>query len=137
MPKVKARKRVSIMKKVTILNVALCQGRHEIPQATDGYIFDEITDVKDLKAMRDTMLNFHLNNRVCQFNQCNDCLSCEEYWGCGGMNSAFYHMHLNIYVTGLTVALIEALTYCACHSISVTLYHFDRDTNDYFAQEVR
>ena len=40
------------MKKVTVLNVALCKGRHEIPQAIDGYIFDEAgLDSKKIEYM--------------------------------------------------------------------------------------
>lgn len=44
--------------------------------------------------------------------------------------------YLNLYVTGLTVALIASLNACKKLDIKVTLWHFDRETDTYFSQEV-
>lgn len=43
---------------------------------------------------------------------------------------------INIYVTGLTVALIAAINAAKEIGASVTLYHFDRETGNYFEQSV-
>lgn len=121
--------------KGTILNVALCQGRHDIPQATDGHIFTEIVDVTDTNSLYDTMSEFIDSNKVCSY-YCGECHNCDEYYSCGGSQSMFYPIKLNVYVTGLTVALVEVINYCGINNIDLTLYHFNRDTNDYYAQEV-
>lgn len=44
---------------------------------------------------------------------------------------------LNLYVTGLTVALIAVLNVCREQKIKVTLYHFNRETGNYYPQEVK
>lgn len=89
-------------------SMALCQGRHEIPEATDGSIFgNELNPlaVEELEA--------------------------EALRKLEGVRS------LNLYVTGLTVALVAALNACRILSIEVTLYHFDRTSGTYYPQKVR
>lgn len=44
---------------------------------------------------------------------------------------------LNLYVTGLIVALIATLNSARDLGISVTLYHYNRETGEYYAQEVK
>lgn len=44
---------------------------------------------------------------------------------------------LNLYVTGLTVALIAVLNVCREQKIKVTLYHYNRETEKYYPQEVK
>jgi len=96
------------MKKV--INMALCQGRHEIPQATEGAIFEnEIADPTNTKA-----------------------LQAAAYAKLSAMDVE----ELNLYVTGLTVALIAVINACKELGISLTLWHFDRETGGYFKQEV-
>lgn len=41
---------------------------------------------------------------------------------------------VDLYVTGLTVALGEIIRYCATAAIPLTLWHFDRDTGSYYPQ---
>lgn len=43
---------------------------------------------------------------------------------------------LTLYVTGLTVALVEVIKVCAMLNISLTLYHYDRDSGTYYPQKV-
>ena len=88
--------------------MSLCEGRHEIPQATDGSIFGNELDplaVDELEQQAIKKLE--------------------------GIKA------LNLYVTGLTVALIAALNACRSLGIRVTLYHFDRTSDTYYTQEVR
>lgn len=89
--------------------MSLCKGRHEIPEAVDGSIFGTEVDplnVEELQAQAMEML------------------------------SALEIRHLDLYVTGLTVALIAALNACRSLGITVTLWHFNRETGKYYSQEV-
>lgn len=43
---------------------------------------------------------------------------------------------LDLYVTGLTVALISVLNACRELEIEVTLYHYDRESGNYYPQQV-
>ena len=89
--------------------MALCSGRHEIKDAKDGAIFDVIQDPTDVKGLETEAINKLASLDI-------------EY--------------LELYVTGLTVALIASLNACKKLDIKVTLYHFDRDTGTYYKQNV-
>ena len=92
------------------VKLGLCQGRHEIP-GVEGYIFPaelDPADVYSIGRIADNAL----------FDQCN--LAKGD--------------HIDLYVTGLTVALIEAIKACMWEGISITLWHFDRNTGEYFPQ---
>lgn len=43
---------------------------------------------------------------------------------------------LVLYVTGLTMALVEVIKVCQENNIDLTLMHYDRNTGEYFEQEV-
>ena len=43
---------------------------------------------------------------------------------------------LTLYVTGLTVALVEVIKYCDRNGVSLVLMHFDRKTGEYYPQLV-
>ena len=101
------------------LNMGLCESRHEIPQITDGYIFPSEVNPTDLRELNSLAVDKLMD--ICE----------KEY-----INKKQIVGQLNLYVTGLTVALIEVLNICKMYGIRVTLYHYNRDTNDYFPQEV-
>ena len=44
--------------------------------------------------------------------------------------------NVGIYVTGLSTALVAALNACRYLGINVELYHYNRDTDSYYAQQV-
>lgn len=92
--------------------VSLCEGRHPIPQAVDGALFGSViedpTDVEGLTAEAEDILL----DRV----------------GC--------HGHVDLFVTGLTVALIAVINAARKLEDSVTLWHYDRESGKYFPQEV-
>lgn len=92
----------------TEVYMSLCAGRHEIPQAIDGSIFGTELDPLDLAGMETE--------------------AAEQLHGV---------VTLNLYVTGLTVALIAVLNVCREQKIKVTLYHYNRETGDYYPQEVK
>lgn len=88
--------------------MSLCEGRHEIPQAIDGSIFGTELDPLDLTGMERE--------------------ATEQLQGV---------FTLNLYVTGLTVALVAVLNVCREQKIKVTLYHYNRETGKYYPQEVK
>ena len=95
------------------MKLGLVKGRHEIPQVKGGYIFIEDlnpTDVKEAEGKAYSVL--------------------------AGIKAVYPDKHIDLYVTGLTMALIAVLNATKRHGMSVTLYHFDRETGEYFPQEV-
>lgn len=72
---------------------------------TNNYIFDTIEDVKNLDGMRE-IVHAKLKN-------------IEE---------------LGVYVTGLTIALTTVINYCMINLVPLTLFHYDRDSGEYYEQ---
>ena len=89
------------------LNIELCQGRHEIPNATDGAIFSNTINPLDVHGLEEIAFN-----------------------KLEGANS------VNLYVTGLTVALVAVINVCHREGIMLTLWHYDRDSGNYYPQSV-
>lgn len=89
------------------MKLVLCHGRHNVPQAVDGYIFENAVDPLDVAGLEERALY------VLQ--------DCET---------------LDLYVTGLTVALVATLNAARRLGVHVTLWHYDRDANDYYPQKV-
>lgn len=87
----------------------LVQGRHEIPQVKE-YIFENALDPADIMGIRS------LAKKSLEFLSKGD--------------------NLKVYVTGLTVALVEVINICHEKGVALTLMHFDRNTGTYFPQEV-
>lgn len=95
--------------KTDTASMELCKGRHETP-ATDGAIFE--TEVNPLDV---TALESQAKERLVSLNI----------------------TRLHLYVTGLTVALIAVLNVTRELGIEVILWHFDRESGQYYSQEVR
>lgn len=89
------------------INLALCKGRHNIPQATDGAIFENEINPLDIAGMAKTVAE-----------KLEDALM------------------VNLYVTGLSVALAEVIKYCYENNISLILWHFNKDTGEYYPQNI-
>lgn len=87
----------------------LVQGRHEIPDVSE-YIFTNTLDPADIQGIRS------LAQKSLDF------LAKED--------------SLTVYVTGLTVALVEVINICHEKGVRLTLMHYDRDTGTYFPQEI-
>lgn len=93
--------------KVDCAFMELCKGRHEIPQATDGAIFETEVDPLNVHGLEET-----------------------AFQKLEGLEQ------LHLYVTGLTVALVAVLNVCRREGILVTLWHYNRDTGKYYPQSV-
>ena len=87
----------------------LVQGRHEISEAAE-YIFENALDPADIMGIRS------LAKKSLAFLSKGD--------------------KLTVYVTGLTVALVEVINICHAKGVALTLMHFNRDTGSYFPQEI-
>lgn len=90
-------------------NMGLIQGRHEIPDVSE-YIFENALDPADRQGIRS------LAQKSLEFLSKGD--------------------NLTVYVTGLTVALVEVINICHEKGVRLTLMHFDRETGTYFPQDV-
>lgn len=91
------------------LSMELCSARHKTP-ATDGAIFRNEVDPTDTTGLEKCALE-----RLTE-------LQVEK---------------LDLYVTGLTAALIAVINAARELGVTVTLWHFDRETGDYYKQEVK
>ena len=94
------------MKNAT-LSMALCEGRHAIPNATNGAIFGNTINPLDVCGLEETAYNKLMGVKA-----------------------------LNLYVTGLSVALIAVVNVCHREGIMLTLWHYDRDSGNYYPQSV-
>lgn len=92
-----------------IINIGLCEGRHNIPHVTEGYIFPSVVDPLDIEGMSKHVVNFFQNK---EFD------------------------NVNLYVTGLTVALVEVIKFCLNNDIKLTLYHYNKEDNSYYPQTI-
>ena len=90
-------------------SMALCEGRHEIPQAVDGSIFGNTIDPLGPNGLQAEAKSKRRELDI---------------------------KSLDLYVTGLTVALISVLNACRELEIEVTLYHYDRESGNYYPQQV-
>jgi hypothetical protein len=94
------------------LKMGVCAGRHEIPQAETGFFFPMEVDplnVAALEVAAEAVINAHL---------------------LGGI------FNLNLYITGLTVAAFAVINAAKKNGIAVTAFHFDRNSGDYYPQEI-
>lgn len=95
---------------MNIKKIGLCQGRHEIPEVTE-YFFGQTLDPTDINGM---------------------------------YNEAFEKIEtqmqdvdvIHLYVTGLTVALVAVINATRTVDMPLILYHFDRETGEYYPQQV-
>lgn len=94
---------------------ALCEGRHDMPENVSGSVFPMSVDPTDIDTL--------------------DRVAVEFVKSCDGKN-------IHLVVTGLSVALvavIKAVTACAADdssATSLTLWHYDRNSGDYYPQKV-
>lgn len=116
------------MSKRETVTVGLIAGRHDLP--VSEFIFDEIGNVLDFKAISDHISNF-ISTRVgvgsasgCGVNQ-RDYSDVELFAGT---------RDLVVYVTGLTAVSTALVAVCALNGVDLTLMHFDRNSGEYVPQ---
>jgi hypothetical protein len=85
----------------------LCRGRHEIPDAVDGAIFQQQVNPLDVDGMEQAAVE-----------------------AVTGLDA------LTLYVTGLSVALVAVINACRAQGVELTLMHYDRESGSYYPQHV-
>lgn len=110
------------MKEQKVINVGLCDTHDELKKYVDGFFFGMVEKFDDIKYQENTIL-FRLYQLMGKVS--------------GGLDFTPSDFKVNIYVTGLTIALISALNVCSDLGVKVTLYHWDYLKKDYFPQEIR
>lgn len=111
------------------MKVGLVKGRHELP--VDDYIFDEIGDVTDFKAMDKVTKDFMVSKvGLGQYFRRSDTATYEDEVTSYGEKS------LVVYVTGLSAALAAVIKSCARNCVPLTLMHYDRETGSYVPQQI-
>ena len=94
------------------INLGLVKGRHEIPEVS-GYIFNRnVENPSDFTSMWKVADDF-----------------------LGDMDMSV--KEINLYVTGLTAALIEVLNVSKEYGIRVNLFHYNPLDGKYYKQEVK
>lgn len=115
------------MKEYRII-MGLCEGRHNIV-TNDGivvkdFIFENEIDPLNLQGMSVTArlrLEEACLTRPVEYRR-------DEHF------VYHFHAHLDLYVTGLTVALIEVIEEARMIFDSVSLWHYDRNSDSYYEQ---
>lgn len=92
-----------------IINVALCEGRHEISQATDGCVYGSIADITDIAKLEEEAVAFIRSHLVCG--------DTGDTCPCMGSKGLCDEQTRNL-------------------GQKVTLWHFNKETRKYFPQEV-
>ena len=87
--------------------LSLCEGRHEMPSEVEGSIFPQEVNPLDISGMQQIVAE-KLNKVTV----------------------------LDLYVTGLTVALMEVIKYCLKNKVELTLFHYNSATGKYYGQAV-
>ena len=115
--KFKIKKMYEKMKKV--LKVELIKNRHIFKNVDiDGYIYDEIRNIRDLDYMKNTVkISIDWLMKKYEIND-------------------YMDLELDLYVTGLTVALIEVINFCNLYGVGLVLYHYDKLLDIYYRQDV-
>lgn len=126
------------------LYMALCEGRHDIPDAVDGAIFPavipDVTDVRGLEVAAEAAIAraalAHYQAGESQYLPTAKYAQAVEGMGRFPRVDAAPGFGLVLYVTGLSVALVSVINVCMRVGISLTLMHFNQTTGDYYPQGV-
>ena len=87
------------------MKIGLCDGRHPLP--CDQFVFDSIDNIFDYKQLRDTAIKV--------LSDCTDPV-------------------VDLYVTGLTTALVEVLAAAKVCGKTIVLWHYDVTNDTYIPQ---
>lgn len=102
------------------INVELVKDRHEFKKVElHGHIFNEkirnVTNVYYMQmAVKQSVDKMMKKYRIYDYTE----------------------LELNLYVTGLTVALVEVINFCSLYGIKLILHHYCKEKDDYYKQDV-
>lgn len=105
--------------------VDLVKGRHEMPVAE--YIFDGDVNPVDFNLIEE---------KVVAWINTLDAFKTEDVDFMFPMYPMTESIHVKLYVTGLSSALVSVIKWCAkCH-INLDLMHYDKETGEYKSQSI-
>jgi len=111
--------------------LGLCEGRHNLP--VDGYIFPSTLNPVDIEGMEkmavERLKELFPNVHTAYWGYPNR-LKKDDIW-------VQFRGRLDLYVTGLTAALIAVINACLKLGIVVMLWHYDKATGEYYSQPVK
>lgn len=120
---------------MTTLNMGLCEGRHSIPQAEDGFIFESISGPTDTLRLEECAF-------LAIWEKCmklGHAMSIVPGWDGEDVTRKILNpsnLHINLYFTKVTSALIAVLNVCRREGITVTLWHYNSADGSYYPQQV-
>lgn len=94
------------------LNIGTCKGRHEMP--VEKFVFETIDDPTNIVALRKTVWDFIGENFY-------EILAADQ---------------IKIFVTGLTVAVVEIINQFKKVADNIVLMHYDVKTHTYYSQKL-
>lgn len=112
------------------IKVGLINGRHNMP--VNEYIFDKIEDVLDFQKMNQTIYSF-LESRIGISEVTSTGINQIDYSDVACLRG---NKKLIVYCTGLTAAVAQLIKLCMLNGISLSLMHYDKDTDDYVEQQI-
>ena len=105
-----------------IINIAVCEGRHAIAPAVDGAVFgNEI-------APEDLLNPDKLKSQAA--------VALDNTIAAKSANIQAADVIVNLYITGLTVAVIAAISAAKEAGYTVVCYHYDRNSGNYYPQYI-
>lgn len=118
------------------INVALCEGRHQMPEGVNDAIFDcNLTMVITKPNVLQSMAMVRLSDICEEAGVPTHIVQDEDGEDVTALDLSA--VDLVIYVTGLSVALIAAINAAKFGGFrSITLMHYDRETGNYYPQVV-
>lgn len=97
---------------VECARLALCESRHAIPDVDDA-VFQNTLDPTNIGAIRvecDKSLKAKVSDKNIEY--------------------------LVLYVTELSVALVEVINWCLRHNVHLTMMHYNKDSGEYYHQDL-
>ena len=114
----------------TNIFIGLIKGRHALP--VEEYIFGgEINPVDFDEIWR--IVSMRLSYLVQPKRRFGQGLNQDDATDVSVIES---DVHLNVYVTGLTAATAAVIRYCAYNGVSLTLWHYNRESGEYAPQRI-
>ena len=142
------------MENAKIVRLGLIEGRHDMSKlGLDGFILksvDDPTNVPRIKRsvnsrIREILIKLGFLEYTCCWRKAYPQWVCEDMdnnaiENCPGCSEVEVRLKVGIcfevYVTGLTVVLVEVINFCSENGFPLCLYHYDRETDSYFPQRV-
>lgn len=110
----------------TKIDVSVCEGRHDMPLGANGAIFQKT--IPDDMITQPDKLEEYVKIRLAEL------LDTELI--ALPVDCRLRTVEVNLFVTGLTVATLAIVNVCLKYGILLTCWHYDRNTGEYFPQDM-